>query len=212
MVFGIAGVATRVNGKRWADLFDEGSPSRREEKTTGRTGSEAAAYNDSASAQSSGMTSKSHLPGNSRARRVAGGATPQVLKSRSSGNVSQSVRSVYCIESASPRSVQDGHGYVGRKFESCGPRSGLHANARAVSSVRNDIFRRQVVSFSKASSAAGGAQNVEQSSRADRDAWVHRRWRRSTQMRQHAACQSRRNPSHSGGSRLYSSAFCNWKN
>jgi len=212
--FGIAGIAIRGDGKRWADFPEDGIEARRSAEPTGvialndrteeRVKPGSCAHDHSVShtlaqefgqcnAHSSGMCSKTRIAG-----------TVSALKSRVAGNV---VVRVSCAESDGPRHLQEVDGYAGRKFESCGPRSGLHANARTVKSACNDFFHLQDASFSKASSAAGGAQNVEQSSRADRDALVHRRWRRNMHMRQYADCQSRRNPFHSGGSRLYSSAL-----
>ena len=181
--FGVAGIAIRGDGKRWADLQDDGDEARHSAEPTGGTARESGHCN----AHSSGMCSKTRIAG-----------TVSALKTRVAGNVAIGVS---CAESDGPRHLQEVVGYAGRKFESCGPRSGLHANACTVKLVRDEIFLCHEASSSQASSAAGGAQIVRHSRVASRDMGMHRRWRRDA-CRQPTDCQSRRNPF---GSSVYSS-------
>ena len=159
-IFGITGIAVRGDGKRWADLQDDGIEARRSAEPTGVRGMHPGQNNipiDSVEVQSWDTRPETHTAGKVSA----------ILKSRLAGNV---VMHGHCIESASPWHRTAVDRMAGRKFESCGPRSGLHAKyARTDCSHCVDIFPLLDASSPRASSAAGGAQKVGMSRSADRD-------------------------------------------
>ena len=162
-IFGLAGLATRANGKRWADVEEDASTASRVAMPTERRHSEppAADSSDSAVAHSSGKTAKFVI-----------GMHRSVADNR---------RHRTAVEGESDC----------QQLESRGPRSGLRATARTAKPATSDIFFYQEASSPRASSAAGGALIGVQSEWTGRDIGARRRWRRTVH-RQFADCQSRR--------------------
>ena len=178
-IFGIEGVATRANGMRWADVDIASCEAERaapKAEVRARRSGHSVAGHSSAQAYSSGMFDN---------HRTADKASA-VLKSRVAGNVRIPLR---CAESASPWRLTVADRMAGRKLESCGPRSGLHANARTVNPARDEILFCNQASSPRASSAAGGAQNMH-SRVAGRDMGMRIRWTRHAHRQMD--CQSRR--------------------